>query len=98
MSVRRYSVVLSAAPEGELDLFLEEFLPKGWGYRANPYGEDGLGLSTDKGQTIGAEASTWLVYDRRKRKLSVKDRGFITGVGGSIEPLSLSPYRMVFYV
>lgn len=29
MSVRRYSVVLSAAPEGELDLFLEEFLPKG---------------------------------------------------------------------
>lgn len=30
--------------------------------------------------------------------LSVKDRGFITGVNGSIEPLCLSPYRMVFYV
>ena len=98
MSVRRYSVVLSAAPEGELDLFLEEFLPKGWGYRANPYGENVLELITDKGQTIGAAASTWLVYDHKKRKLSVKDRGFITGVNGSIEPLYLSPYRMVFYV
>ena len=98
MSVRRYSVVLSAAPEGELDLFLEEFLPEGWGYRANPYGENVLELIADKGQTIGAAESTWLVYDHKKQRLSVKDRGFITGVGGSIEPLHLSPYRMVFYV
>ena len=98
MSVRRYSVVLSAAPEEELDLFLEEFLPEGWGYRADPSGENGPQLITDKGQTIGAAASTWLVYDHKKRKLSVKDRGFITGVNGSIEPLRLSPYRMVFYV
>lgn len=98
MSERRYSIALATTPEAEMDLFLEEFLPPGWGVRYDPYGANVLELITDKGQTIGAAASTWLVYDHRKQTLSVRDRSFITGVSGSIKPLRLTNNRMIFYV
>lgn len=98
MSERRYSIALAATPEPEMDLFLEEFLPPGWGVRYNPYGANVLELITDKGQTIGAAESTWIVYDHRKQTLSVRDRSFITGVSGSLKPLHITRNRFIFYV
>ena len=98
MSERRYSIALATTPEPEMDLFLEEFLPPGWGVRYDPYGSNVLELITDKGQVIGAAASTWIVYDHRKQTLSVRDQSFISGISGSLKPFHITRNRFIFYV